>query len=355
MPLRPIENCIISACVRIFSENQGTLISKVESINTLITTITPKLTAILNKYNDINALKTPIEYTQNILLATTPDSQSPLHAVIKQHRASYDYLVLHSGQEEQWADLYAEIEHRGNSSIAAMAANYLYSLVGTRDTFEEDTKIRLRSLAENRIRELSRMLSQERIALNLAKEALSQSLPDLARPALDTATTDILRSEIRLCNTIQSTLETFVAFNTRIRADQQQLSQIKGLKRDVDLFIGAHDGFLVKLSLFLSKFISILKSDTASKIEQMKAMKSQLSQLEQAYDESIRSITRRIREHQNTPANFNAAVLDTIPTRINIPEPRAVTPRSKHEFFQQVQANVSQIQAPNNPPAVQNN
>jgi hypothetical protein len=355
MPLRPIENCIISACIRILSENQGTLISKVESINTFITSITPKLTAILNKYDEINALTTRIDHTQDILLATTPNSQVPLHAVIRQHRESYDYLVSHSGQADEWDTLYAEIERRGNSSIATMAANYLYSFVGPKDTFEADTKTKLSRLSEHHIAQLSTMRRRKTVELNLAKVALSDNLPDLASPELDTATPDILAREIRLCTTIQETLQTFLTLNTRITADQQQLSQIKGLKRDVDLFIRAHDGFLVKLSLFLSKFISILKSDTASKIEQMKAMKSELSGLEQAYDTSIRSITRRIREHQHTPENFNAAILDTIPTGINTPAPRAVTPRSKHEFFQQVRANVSQIQAPNNPPTVQNN
>ena len=64
----------------------------------------------------------------------------------------------------------------------------------------------------------------------------------------------------------------------------QQISMIKSLNKNIDDFIHEYDGIMVSISNFFAQFLSIFKSTTATQIDKLKALKSDLQDMNEKYE-----------------------------------------------------------------------
>ena len=125
------------------------------------------------------------------------------------------------------------------------------------------------------------------------------------------------------------------------------MQDIKSLHHTVEGFINTHNTFWVKLSLFLAKFISILKTDAADKVEHIKEIKFNLEKLEKEYEQNIAEHKEIIKSNEGIDRRINQSVLSRLakPTDQQAIHTAAPAP-SFLDTYNRIRNNFAAIQPP---------
>ena len=173
------------------------------------------------------------------------------------------------------------------------------------------------------------------------RDRLVNALADnnlVIKPLILAATQTRLEQMLTTNQTVYQVITDYRTFGIQVLNHQAMLQAAKGLDKEIDAFLFAHDGFIVWLSLVLSKKISSLfKTDASAKVEEIRVMKNTLHTMKISYETRLDSDKAEIIANPNiAPAIKKAFIAKLSPKLGEIApdsEPKALKPANMVTTF----------------------
>jgi hypothetical protein len=167
------------------------------------------------------------------------------------------------------------------------------------DTLDSESKRRLQEIAQERIHTLSQLIREQAGNFTLRITPLASIDCPRLKQHLRTSTEANLRATQARINLLH---ELFVGIKTQcisIKANQAKLQALEQINPELQAFIEKNNGFLVKLSLLLSKICSIFKSKTAKNVEEFRRVQRDFAQLKTDCSQTIQEQQSLIYNNQH--------------------------------------------------------
>ncbi len=347
---RTFNQFIDAQCLNLLEQQGPTLAEKIAQVRTWLADVRTNLTALLAEKTQAVDLHQQLKHAITMLLAINTNEQQIIGKqyateLINKNRASFNNLLAHATTQEQqgWERRLERLEHPGLLQQATKVSQYALSwatLLPTLayrtfapksfvswvsdhsfSTFDSECKLRLKALAEARVSSLHDALTASATIKERLADLLVANDPTV-KPQILAASTAKLSEILATTNEIYQVITDYEALSIHIMHNQEKLQEIRGLNETVDSFITMHDGFFVKLSLFLAKIHSLFKTDTAAKVEEVHTIKAALQHLKNQYELAVTDGMEEISQSPVLSPPLKEAVVAKL-TPAPSPEPEA--------------------------------
>lgn len=354
------------------SSERSTHSEKLTAVSQLISDTENRLTKIIRAKEKIDAIQSQLEHAEQLLDAIDQNEARVLgkkyaSQLIKDQRTHYDNLLQNSdaNTRSEWATRLAKLESPDLTRRTTNAAQYALSWATflptaayrawapqtlkkrfdsyfSLSTFDGECKIELRALVVKRLTKLRGELS----AANANKTAIASQISKAPQilSLFTNATTQKLKEIIASHREIQQVVADYSALCDSVISNQKQLHSCRGLNEHLDLFINHHYSFLVRLSLFFSKFSSIFTTATAAKVQAVQKIKVELVTLETEYKDNIKEGLDSIRNSDWFTAEIRETLVSQLPPMPPI-SPIDATPQNIFTEFKNINTLFSQLKA----------
>lgn len=271
----------------------------------IITNARIERVAITKKIENLSVLSTALK--ENDLL--TSGRQYALE-LINEHSEPYN-LLLSSINSKQRVSLQLIVEQlKSPSTIQGLKSNLLYGM----SWLTSLTTVAYRNIAPQGVQDLVAALTPETLdskCKSTLKEFIEQHLMYLKtqlailaqdsdeacdtltsgnaefRKLLFNETSDNLELVVKANNASQNALHEYIRVSAKVRENSKFITQFRNTHTSLTLFITAHDGFLVSLSNFFSRFSSLFKTETAEMIDRARDLQLKLHHFETKYEKEV--------------------------------------------------------------------
>ena len=386
-----IEAHFNAAYLAIIESPEPSLLDKIELIKTALDQTHLNLTALIIKKTKDRALQTQLSHVDAVLTAIDANEKNTpnkLYALdlINSIRGSVDTLIeqaTEKKEKELAARLREQIEQFEQqiedpelvrtvidgvefaaSSILSIPKSYfrhyvpgfvqniVHSQIKKRtpalfDTLDSQCKETLKALAQSRHASLSGHVNEAgtlttKGKITLSDDSIVRSIARVASgntaliPLISASPINQLEQLLIKNRDVHRVMMEYAELSTQMMNNQAQLLEANKLDINVNAFLLEHDGFLVTLSLFLSKICSLFKTDTAKKVEGVRTVKTDLKALKLEYQAALEQGKAEILANNNTSPVISAAFIAKLTVSPD-PAPEAIQPNNIITQFDLIQ------------------
>lgn len=344
----------------VLKETNSTLLQKIASLNVTLTTANENLLKLAEHKQQETELNEKLSKLQKIF---SSEAKNVL-ALWTENSGTFDEILESSSQTEKnnW------LGEKGRFA-QLNSTNSLWSMI-SRDDENRTCLFELKKLAVERYEALAGKFDRQG-ALKTEGEIQSIQAEQnkcIAQLAGNNQTAKMLLEqvtihEIRLLSqtnrALFNLLTTCEPLVTEVIRNEEKLKSISHLDKTINIFLQEHTTFIVKLSLFLARYISsIFKTETANKIEQVTEMQSKLliwtTHYQTILDTKLSDISDKLvglKDKTDISNNFKSIVSEQLTTPIvePVPEPEPEPEQSIIGQFNRIQTLFNPLKPPTHP------
>lgn len=153
-------------------------------------------------------------------------------------------------------------------------------------TLDSESKFLLKSLALKSLNDFSTKLMEVNTQLQDLPGKLAPNNPHL-KQLISEDSTEHLTQLVQINTEIRRTLKCYIDLDAKIKQRHESLMQLQKTTKVLADFIKKNDGFWVSLSNFFARFCSLLKSDTASLIDQARELQKEIERSKLEYSKEL--------------------------------------------------------------------